>query len=100
MGALLEKPITDKETEQDGRGDIRYAVSGMQGWRPEMEDAHVAALDFEKMEGFCVFSVFDGHGGGFTSAYAKENVLKILSRQEHFQMYVKLPAQSLRDHPV
>jgi serine/threonine protein phosphatase PrpC len=100
MGALLEKPITEKETEQDGRGDIRYAVSGMQGWRPEMEDAHVAALDFEKMEGFCVFSVFDGHGGGFTSAYAKENVLKILSRQEHFQMYVKLPAQSLRDHPV
>lgn len=100
MGALLEKPITEKETEQGAHGDIRYAVSSMQGWRPEMEDAHVARLDLEQLEGFAIFCVFDGHGGAFTSKFAQEHVISVLCRQEHFQMYQALPAQSLRDHPI
>lgn len=100
MGALLEKPITEKETERGARGVVTYAVSSMQGWRPEMEDTHIAHLDVCTMDDFAIFGVFDGHGGGFTSSYLKKHFMEVLGRQEHFQLYSSLPAQSLRDHPI
>lgn len=100
MGALLDKPVTDKETEEGELGDIRYAVSGMQGWRPEMEDTHIAYLDVCGLNDFSIFGVFDGHGGSFTSLYVQKHFLEVLQRQEHFQLYISLPAQSLRDHPI
>jgi len=39
---------------------VRFGASGMQGWRKEMEDAHVAKLSWK---GCSIFIVFDGHGG-------------------------------------
>jgi serine/threonine protein phosphatase PrpC len=100
MGALLEKPITVKETEKGERDDIRFAVSGMQGWRPEMEDTHIAHLDICDLKDFAIFGVFDGHGGSFTSLYVQKHFMEVLRRQEHFQLYASLPAQSLRDHAI
>jgi len=35
----------------------------MQGWRKEMEDAHICTKDLA--EGIGLFGVFDGHGGFF-----------------------------------
>jgi hypothetical protein len=42
MGGLLSKPITRKEWDVGrGRGLV-FVAGSMQGWRPEMEDAHIA----------------------------------------------------------
>lgn len=37
MGAFLDKPITDKTTEEGEGNGIKYGMSSMQGWRVEME---------------------------------------------------------------
>lgn len=101
MGNLLDRPITEKDTEQGERDGMRYAVSGMQGYRPEMEDTHIASLDVSPgLENFAVFGVFDGHGGDLTSNYVQKHFMKVLSRQMHFELYASLPAPSLRDHPI
>jgi serine/threonine protein phosphatase PrpC len=36
-------------------------ASGMQGWRVNMEDAHIAKADLN--DECSLFGVFDGHGG-------------------------------------
>ena len=62
---LATDPITDKDTftgNYQGRfGTIKYAHSGMQGWRASMEDTHVIATSDENP--LALFGVFDGHGG-------------------------------------
>jgi len=87
MGGFLDKPATEKETEvSQGRvGDemIRFAASSMQGWRLEMEDAHVARVGMEGKD-MAIFSVFDGHAGKLAAAHAAANVQRILSLQEEF----------------
>lgn len=75
MGEYLSTPIRDKKTEEAENGkvptltlknaQIRYGISGMQGWRRTMEDAHISNLDIG--DGVSIFGVFDGHGG--TSLY-------------------------------
>ena len=44
MGTYLDKPETDKQNEGGTGNGLRYGVSSMQGWRPEMEDAHTAIV--------------------------------------------------------
>jgi len=70
MGAslvYLDRPQTKKDTVsgvvQPNPTQIgyRYACSSMQGWRLNMEDAHICNSNFE--EGVGLFAVFDGHGG-------------------------------------
>lgn len=76
MGAFLDKPKTEKTvTSGEGNG-IKYGISAMQGWRMEMEDAHVCELEtpFEfKTSGF--FGVFDGHAGPKVAQYCAKNLL-------------------------
>ncbi|PIO69764.1 hypothetical protein TELCIR_08404 [Teladorsagia circumcincta] len=44
MGAFLDKPKTAK-TNSSGEGNgLRYAMASMQGWRVDMEDAHVVEV--------------------------------------------------------
>lgn len=64
MGAFLEKPKTEKTTSHGEGSGIKYGVSAMQGWRMEMEDAHVCETKqkFGK-ENYSFFGVFDGHAG-------------------------------------
>lgn len=45
MGTYLSTPVTEKETEEGSFGNIRYVASAMQGWRSDMEDAHIALPD-------------------------------------------------------
>ena len=87
MGAFLEKPKTEKSTSSgEGKG-LRYGVSAMQGWRMEMEDAHVCNTELESsklsLEGWAFFGVFDGHAGAKVSQYCAENLLKCIT--EHFE---------------
>lgn len=62
MGAFLSQPITDKETIIGEGNGLRFGMSEMQGWRTEMEDAHIATDSFS-ISGASFFGVFDGHGG-------------------------------------
>lgn len=79
MGAFLDKPKTEKETVSGtGYGGIKYAVSAMQGWRMEMEDAHVC-----ETQSFCkncsIFGVFDGHAGPKAANYCAKNLVRSIT---------------------
>lgn len=74
MGAFLEKPKTEKTTANGEGFGIRYGVSAMQGWRMEMEDAHVCQTKFA-LENHGFFGVFDGHAGPKVSQYCSQHLL-------------------------
>lgn len=78
MGAFLDKPKTDKTTQCGESSGLRYGVSAMQGWRMEMEDAHVCETDI-KSTGCAFFGVFDGHAGSKVSQYCAEHLLSCIS---------------------
>ncbi|KAL4452740.1 hypothetical protein ABPG75_008402 [Micractinium tetrahymenae] len=60
MGQYLATPVTDKEVAAGSHGRLHYGISAQQGWRKNMEDAHIA----HHLNDEChIFGVFDGHGG-------------------------------------
>lgn len=70
MGAslvYLDRPNTKKETvagvkaPENGQIGYKWSCSAMQGWRLNMEDAHIVEPNFD--DGIGLFAVFDGHGG-------------------------------------
>lgn len=64
MGAFLDKPKTDKFQECGEGNGLRYGVASMQGWRVEMEDAHMAKTNLGgALKDWSYFAVFDGHAG-------------------------------------
>ena len=89
MGAYLDKPVTDKETLSgcDAELKIRYAVSEMQGWRRNMEDAHIVQPNFGTLkdkagpgsqEPVSLYGVFDGHGGAEVAKFCEHHLLESL----------------------
>ena len=90
---------------------IRYAASSMQGWRLSMEDAHILSpsltipLPDSKWPGsltlydHAFFAVFDGHGGSFTSTYASEQALRVLTSRKEWADYVQLSETNRGDTP-
>lgn len=76
MGAYLDKPNTRKFSDSGKGNGIAYGVSSMQGWRMEMEDAHVVktALPGE-LKTWCYFGVFDGHAGSRVSELCSKYLL-------------------------
>jgi serine/threonine protein phosphatase PrpC len=86
MGAYLETPITDKNSEF-GKNDIAaWGLCSMQGWRTGMEDAHIAVpIEMPKSKGKgMLFGVFDGHGGKEVAVFAEENFKKTLEGLPEF----------------
>lgn len=85
MGAFLEKPKTDKTVDSGESKGLRYGVSAMQGWRMEMEDAHVCNTDIKTdkrtLDGWAFFGVFDGHAGAKVSQYCAEHLLDCIVEQ-------------------
>lgn len=61
MGIYLSKPNTTKDSHVGENSWLRYGVSAMQGWRMNMEDAHITNLSLPNDA--ALFAVFDGHGG-------------------------------------
>lgn len=57
-----------------GNGQLAFGISAMQGWREEMEDAHLALPDFDTHRNLGLFGVFDGHGGAAVSALVAERL--------------------------
>ena len=45
----------------------------MQGWRLNMEDSHLADVNFMESDKKSLFGVFDGHGGREVAVYCKKH---------------------------
>ncbi|KHN82547.1 Protein phosphatase 1A [Toxocara canis] len=92
MGAFLDKPKTDKQNSQGVAHGARYAVASMQGWRIDMEDAHVVKIpmsDEQPFANWSFFAVFDGHAGTKAAQHCAENILKSLLATSQFQKVVE-----------
>ena len=62
MGAYLSEPIRDKDCDDivDRSRFYQVGACSMQGWRANMEDAHLVAPDFDGDPGSLLVGVFDG----------------------------------------
>lgn len=75
MGSFLDKPKTEKDTHSLEGLDMRCAVSSMQGWRIDQEDAHTATIGIPSHPELSWFGVFDGHGGALISQQSASKLL-------------------------
>eukprot|EP00873_Tetraselmis_striata_P001646 jgi/Tetstr1/421910/TSEL_012810.t1 len=85
MGGLLSQPVTTKESSSDENTCFLYGASAMQGWRPEMEDAHMHKLGLAGKEEAGLFGVFDGHGGQEVALFCAKHLLAQLQQTEAYQ---------------
>lgn len=93
MGTLLDKPITEKHTQEERGGDgLRYGASAMQGWRVEMEDSHTIITNLEGLNGHSFVAVYDGHGGSLCAEYAGKNMMKFIQATQDYKKYASSPA--------
>lgn len=89
MGAsltYLSEPVRSKDVD-DGRVPrrARFGACGMQGWRRNQEDSHLAVADLDGTGRLSLFGVFDGHGGRGVSRYAAEKLPAILKATNEFK---------------
>jgi len=64
MGAFLPKPVTEKQSADGGSDDLVWNCCSMQGWRCEMEDAHITKARLcDRLSDYALFAVLDGHAG-------------------------------------
>ncbi|EYC27663.1 hypothetical protein Y032_0008g116 [Ancylostoma ceylanicum] len=80
MGAYLEKPVTEKESESGHGNGLTYGATCMQGWRVKQEDAHNCILDLN--DEWSMFAVYDGHGGDEVSKYTAMKLPDFLKERE------------------
>lgn len=76
MGAslvYLTEPITEIEQEEGANDYLKFVTASMQGWRLNMEDSHLADVNFMESDKKSLFGVFDGHGGREVAVYCKKH---------------------------
>jgi serine/threonine protein phosphatase PrpC len=90
MGNQLITPVTTKETSLFSGNGISAGISGMQGFRKDMEDTHIATtIDADHT----IFAVFDGHCGDAAAKFAEKHFIDTLSQSREWLTY--LATQSL-----
>ena len=62
--------------------DMRFCATGIQGWRNNMEDAHVGICDMG--DGNSFFGVFDGHGGPEVSDWVADHIVEELKQNVNY----------------
>lgn len=95
MGNLLGGPVTEKISSDAAVSDqgLYYGVSEMQGWRDQMEDAH---LTVQSLGSSCaaylthnealawadasLFAVMDGHGGAHVARFVERYLPQEIAR--------------------
>lgn len=82
MGIYLSKPNTTKDSHVGENDTFKYGVSAMQGWRMNMEDAHITNLKIA--ENIALFAVFDGHGGQEVAKFCGKNFTSELLKNDNF----------------
>lgn len=80
----MSQPDVSKHSEDVFYSNLEIGVSGMQGWRMSMEDAHCCLPNFDE-KGTSLFGVFDGHGGKEVADYCAENIYRFLMDAEAYQ---------------
>lgn len=84
MGAYLSSPVVEKETD-DGENELyRYGAAAMQGWRVDMEDAHLTRLDVDDKHS-AVFGVYDGHGGKEVAIFCSRHLTEELVKSDLYK---------------
>lgn len=76
MGASLPKACDSAVIERQGTTSFDVAVAELNGWRTEMEDAHLIYVTKD----FGVFGVYDGHGGKDCSKFAARRIHEELEK--------------------
>jgi protein phosphatase 1G len=93
MGVYLSKANVAMESDSvEGQG-MKGVVGDIQGWRRNMEDAHIATTDIRKESGnmdlnaddMSVFGVFDGHGGKEVAKFTQIKFVRELTQTKAFQ---------------
>ena len=87
---MLDKPKTDKphsELKTMNNG-LQVGATGMQGWRLEMEDAHIVQ-DLPSKPSHSLLAVFDGHGGAGAAIWAAGRLIGILEETVQWKEYLQ-----------
>lgn len=103
MGIYLSAPDTRKNSVEGQGNGVKWGASSMQGWRLNMEDAHISEATFDKNTS--LFAVFDGHGGSEVAKYcgmyfgtelkANQNYLKGNYEESLRETFLKMDAKLL-----
>jgi len=83
MGIYLASPNREKHSVDEASGKMKYAASSMQGWRVNMEDAHIAKFNIAPE--VSIFGVFDGHGGKEVARYVERHFIEELLKNQSFK---------------
>mmetsp|Transcript_149068 Transcript_149068/g.415455 ORF Transcript_149068/g.415455 Transcript_149068/m.415455 type:complete len:490 (+) Transcript_149068:72-1541(+) len=75
MGQAVSAPVTSVVVRRFGGPAFLAAVAEMNGWRPSMEDTHIAHI----RESWAFFGVFDGHGGDQCAQFIARRLLEELA---------------------
>lgn len=90
MGVYLSTPNVDISSELGEGYGLKYAVGEIQGWRKNMEDAHISCTDLAAIDesvnadNISVFGVFDGHGGKEVAKFCQVYFLRELIHTQEF----------------
>jgi protein phosphatase 1B len=88
MGNMLDSPKTEREGElYTSSTGISIGVSSMQGWRGEMEDAHVIE-DLRSKPDHVIVGVFDGHAGSKAAKFAARHITNTLESTPTWKEYI------------
>jgi len=79
---VLGGPVTVKDSSDGHCQGVTWAVSGMQGWRESMEDAHliVPKLEGKGWNEWAAFGVMDGHGGEYVARFCERHFAKQITK--------------------
>jgi len=77
-------PITSRVFDFDRSAHFDAVACSLQGYRDNMEDAHLVRFELRNHADCSVFGVFDGHGGDLTSAFIQNTLVGLLEDTEHF----------------
>ena len=91
MGAslvYLDKPNKEIEFETGENSQLEFVAAGMQGWRLNMEDAHIAELELDASKQLSLFGVFDGHGGREVATYCRKHFTGIVRDNGNYKKEV------------
>lgn len=77
MGATLSKPVLCTVLERHGSKFFCVGLAELNGWRNNMEDAHVVHVG----DGEGYFGILDGHGGADCSVWCAKRLHEVLAAQ-------------------
>lgn len=91
MGNFLDKPKDDKESHELVTSEgIKTGCSGMQGYRLEMEDAHILQ-NMPTKQTHTLLSIFDGHGGSGAAIFAGQKLIQLIEDTDEWKEYAADP---------